>query len=185
MAQIKQGTLKERKRLEAEREAMIQQVLVRRSKALEEDKREKKRKKKTVSELMTCLNLCGVESKMLHPINTYIPKSHNLEKQMYGLINHLFVRYPVPAFLYTAFRLDIHDRFKDKQELYRQWFVTLAQGGSFTKQVREFMTSREAFMFLSVPANKPIHENVWWAKMKVAGLPPGIIEMLICGTLSR
>jgi hypothetical protein len=40
-------------------------------------------------------------------------------------------------------------------------------------------------MFLSVPANKPIHENVWWAKMKVAGLPPGIIEMLICGTLSR
>ena len=58
-----------------------------------------------------------------------------------GLLNHLFVRYPVPAFLYQACLKDSADPFKDKQEIYRQWFVTLAQGGSFPKLVKGCLTS--------------------------------------------
>src|SRR5262249_51347548 len=69
--------------------------------------------------------------------------------------------------------------FKDRQEMYRHWFVTLAQGGSFPKLVRGYLTSKEAFVFLSAPAANRIHENVWWARMRVAGLPVAITERLI------
>src|ERR1041385_7624217 len=95
-----------------------------------------------------------------------------------GLLNHLYVRYPVPPFLYQAcIRSDAP--FSDWHAMYRQWFITLAQGGSFSKLVKGFLTSKEAFVFLSAPATHHIHENVWWAKMKVAGMPNGVIEKLI------
>src|SRR5205085_4510450 len=61
---------------------------------------------------------------------------------------------------------------------YREWFVTLAQGGSFSKLVKGFMTSKEAFLFLSAPAENRIHENVWWAKMRAAGIPCHVIQKL-------
>ena len=38
----------------------------------------------------------------LRPLETYVPRSHNFEKQVIGLINHLYVRYPVPSFLYPV-----------------------------------------------------------------------------------
>src|SRR5207249_538615 len=41
------------------------------------------------------------------------------------------------------------------------------------------MTGKEAFTFLNAPANGRIYENVWRAKMMVAGLPVAVIEKLI------
>ncbi len=97
---------------------------------------------------------------------------------MIGLVNHMFVRYPVPYFLYQAC-LPGDENFAFMKEVYRQWFVTLAQGGSFSKLVKGLMTSKEAFVFLNAPSTNHIHENVWWAKMKLAGLPKGVAEKLI------
>jgi hypothetical protein len=172
-------SLKARKMQEEQREQAIQRALASRSKALESSKRDKKQKKKSVGELLSLMNLSGIEGTALRPINTYIPKSYNLDRQLVGLLNHLFVRYPVPDFLFQACIKDGSDPFKDRQEIYRHWFVTLAQGGSFPKLVKGYMTSKEAYLFLSAPTANRIHENVWWAKMKAAGLPVGVIEKLI------
>ncbi|HZT41559.1 MAG TPA: PcfJ domain-containing protein [Chthonomonadaceae bacterium] len=179
MRQFNARTLKERKELEQQREQRILRALKDRGKVLENVKREKKQKKKSLGELLMLLNLCSIEGHTLRPIDAYVPRSHNLEKQLIGLLNHLFVRYPVPAFLYQACLTASEDPFKCMHEMYRQWFVTLAQGGSFSKFVKGFMTSREAFAFLSAPAGHHIHENVWWAKMRVAGLPVSLTEKLI------
>lgn len=164
---------------EALRDQKIEQALSGRSKALENSKRDKQQKKKSVGALFSLLNCFGIEGAALRSASTYIPKSHNLDKQVMGLLNHMFVRYPVPAFLYRACVKDGSDPFQDKQEIYRQWFVTLAQGGSFPKRVKGVMTGKEAFVFLSAPASRRIHENVWWARMKVAGLPISLIDRLL------
>ena len=125
------------------------------------------------------LSLTGIRYHALRPAETYVPRSHNLDKQLTGLLNHLFVKYPVPDFLYqvclsdgskTAKKPRHMDDFTRAQEVYRQWFITLAQGGSFPKAVKGIMTSREACVFLSAPWGRKIHENVWWAKMTVAGV---------------
>jgi hypothetical protein len=178
MAEYNTLKLKERKARELEREQQLLKALSCRKKALEADKREKQRKKKALGELMSLLDLRSIEGATLRPVNTYVPKSHNLDRQVTGLLNHLYVRYPVPGFLYAACRKGTGDPFELMHEIYRHWFVALAQGGSFNKLVKSFMTSREAFTFLAAPAGNHIHENVWWAKMKVAGIPEKVIHKL-------
>src|SRR5689334_11364483 len=160
MPQLSTRTLKERKMQEELREKEIQQVFCSRNKALENSKRDKKQKKKSADELLSLLDLNGIEGKTLRPVNTFIPRSHNLDKQLAGLLNHMFARYHVPVFLYQACLKNSDDPFNCMGEMYRQWFVTLAQGGSFPKLVRGLLTSKEAFLFLSAPATNRIHENV-------------------------
>jgi hypothetical protein len=173
------GTLKERKKREQEDEAKILRALTCRKKILAEAKRENRRKKKSVSELLARLTLKGVHAYTLRPAENYVPRSHNLDRQLTGLLDHLFVRYPVPPFLYQAFQGSGTDDFAGAQEVYRTWFVTLAQGGSFPKAVKGVMTSREACVFLRAPWGRKIHENVWWAKLTVAGVPDALRGGLI------
>ncbi len=178
MAQIHAQKLSERKEQERQRELRIQHAFTSRKKVLEKSKRTSKQKRKSVSDLLWQLNLCGIQGKELRPAYSYVSKSYNLDRQLAGLVNHMFARYPAPAFLYQACKKWTGDPFECMHETYRDWLVTLAQGGSFPKLVKGIMTSREAFTFLSAPAANRIHENVWWAKMKVAGLPNSIIEKL-------
>ena len=181
------ATLKERKKREQETEAKIVQALTCRKKALADAKRENRRKKKSVNDLLPMLALKGIRYHALRPADTYVPKSHNLDKQLTGLLNHLFVKYPVPSFLYQACLAEnaqghkraVSDEVARVELLYRQWFITLAQGGSFPKAVKGLMTSREACAFLRAPYSRKVHENVWWARMTVAGLPEALIGRLI------
>lgn len=182
------GSLKERKKQEQEKEAKTLRALMCRKKILAEAKREKRRKKKSVDDLLPMLSLKGIRYHALRPAETYVPRSYNLEKQLTGLLNHLFVKYPVPEFLYQVCLADgseiakkprYMDDFTQAQAVYKQWFITLAQGGSFPKAVKGTMTSREACVFLSAPWGRKIHENVWWAKMTVAGVPEKLIGELI------
>lgn len=194
----KLSAFKQKQRERLAREAELLAVLTRTGKTLELDKREKKRKKRTVDELLAMIDMDGVVDRVLRPEYTYIPTSHNLDKQVAGLISHLFVQYPVPSFLYTAFQpppnrhrrqqqimrlphfeQPIADVFEHKRPLYRTWFVTLSQGGSFSKLVKGVMTSKEAYVFLSAPPEQAIHENVWWARMRVAGIPGAVAKKLV------
>ena len=185
-------TLKERKQKEERREAEILRALSGRKKALADAKREGRRKKKNVGELVSLLAMQGLYAHVLRPADQYVPRSHNLDRQLTGLINHLFVQYPVPEFLYQTClapaplpkgaapaRPAIRDDLARAQVTYRQWFVTLAQGGSFPKAVKGVMTSREASVFLRAPWGRKVHENVWWAKLTVAGVPEALIGRLI------
>ena len=182
------ATLKERKKQEQETEAKIFAALTCRKKVLAEAKRENRHKKKSVEELLPMLSLKGIRYHALRPAETYVPRSHNLDKQLTGLLNHLFVQYPVPGFLYQVCLSDgsasakkprVMDDFTRVQETYRHWFIILAQGGSFPKAAKGTMTSREACVFLSAPWGRKIHENIWWAKMTVAGVPNTLIGTLI------
>lgn len=183
------GTLKDRKIREAEQEAKILHALVDRKDKLSEAKRDKRRKKKSVGELLSMLSFRDMYADTLRSADDYVPRSHNLDRQLTGLINHLFVRYPVPPFMYQICLADTVDtvkgpprrldEFGHAQETYRRWFITLAQGGSFPKAVKGVMTSREACVFLRAPGGRKVHENVWWSKLTVAGVPCGLIGGLI------
>lgn len=183
-------TLTERKKQEQEKEAEIVHALTCRKKLLAEAKRENRRKKKSVDELLSLLTLKGMTAHTLRPAEGYVPRSYNLDRQLTGLIDHLFVQYPVPGFLYQVCLADKTAAAKNPQKtamsdasraqlVYRQWFVTLAQGGSFPKAAKGVMTSREASIFLRAPEGRKVHENIWWAKMTVAGVPEKLIGELI------
>lgn len=189
------GTLQEKKKKEEEREAEILRTFASRKRALADAKREGKRKRKSVEDLLSLLAIRDLYSYAIRPAEAYTSRSHNLDRQLTGLINHMFVKYPVPEFLYQVFLARDpqghlpsgtprvtpvgQGDLAQAQEPYRRWFITLAQGGSFSKTVKGLMTSREATTFLVAPAGRQVHENVWWAKMKVAGIPDRQISGLI------
>ncbi len=178
MCRLEAGTLRERKAAAQRREQQFIHALTSRKKSFECVRRKSKQKKKAADELIKHLDLKGIEGKIVRQPEGYRPKSYNLDRQLIGLLRHMFVEYSVPACLYGPCMRKA-DPFSCMHETYRQWFVTLAQGGSFPKLVKWFMTSREAFLFLSAPPANLIHENVWWAKMRAAGLPREIVEKLI------
>ena len=165
--------LQQKKIKEQETEAKILHALTCRKKSLAEAKRLGRRKIKTVAELTAMLSLQGLWRHALRPAETYVPKSHNLDKQLYGLINHLFVQYPVPPFLYAV----CFDPRADPE--HKHWFITLAQGGRFPKAVQGVMTSREACAFVTAPNSRTITENIWWARLKAAGVPSAALGPLI------
>jgi hypothetical protein len=178
MAHTMTGTLRERKMREEAREQELLRALNSRKKVLEQVRREKQQKKKSVGQLLEKVRLSGIEGYALRAADTYAPRSHNLERQLTGLLRHMFARYPVPGFLYQCC-LPTDDPFAEMHAVYRMWLIALAQGGSFPKLVKGVMTGREAFLFLSAPAGNRIHENVWWARMKAAGIPDPVIERLM------
>jgi hypothetical protein len=115
---------------------------------------------------------------VIRPPETYLNRSYNQDKQIVGLIRHLFVKYPTPSFLYEVCRKDYKPKMKKFHADYILWFLALAQGKSFTKLVKPYMTSKEAYHFLSAPYTE-VHENVWWAKLKTADIPAGVAHRLI------
>ena len=63
-------------------------------------------------------------------------------------------------------------------DLFFDWFIVVAQGGSFAKHVKGILTKKEAHLFLHAPSDNGIVENVWWAKCIHKGMRPDLAEAL-------
>jgi hypothetical protein len=127
------------------------------------------------------LDLRGIEHRIIRPAGAYRPSSRDVRKQLFGLVEHLFVIYSVPSFLIPCcFRCEV-----PFAETYRNWLVAIAQGDSFPKLVHKHMTSREAHFFLCAPADHHIYQNVWWARLKAAGIPDEVSNRLLRRLFAR
>lgn len=166
---------REAEKLHAEQE--FQRAVDAAKKKLDLERQHHKRKRKTYTELLTMLDLSGVRYHTLRSADEYVPKTYNLDRQLYGLIDHLFVQYETPYFLYKC--LTKEGALHPMNDAFKQWFLTVSQGGSFRRFVRELMTSKEASVFLRGSGDWPIFRYVWWAKMKVAGIPESTIDKII------
>lgn len=119
-------------------------------------------------------------------------KSYNLSRQVIGLIDHLFVRYRPPHFLYRAMLsskgLDLvygpgeWPRLRDRnhaESIYRDWFLKVARGESFAKASKDVFTKKEAHWFLQAPDGNTIVQNIFWARAAAAGLPRAACDFLV------
>jgi hypothetical protein len=146
-------------------------------KKVDSEKERNKRKRKPVDELLNMLNLTGVRNRALRSPSDYASRSYNLDRQVDGLIEHMFVEYDTPRFLYKCLKLEHKNvPFTDT---FKRWFITIAQGGSFRKSVQDLMTSKEASVILNGTGDEPIFRYVWWAKLKAAGVPDYTIDKVI------
>jgi hypothetical protein len=171
----------QRKEAQLQREQRIIAVLQNSRERQEEAKQLRKHKRKTADVLLGYLSITNTQlsARCLRDASTYTPRSYNMDKQLVGLIDHLYVKFPVPEFAYQVFRNNKNDQFNCLRDIYQRWFVALSQGESFSKLVKGVMTSKEASQFLKAPADGLIHENVWFAKLVVAGLPDAISQKLV------
>lgn len=123
----------------------------------------------------------------------YRAKSYNLSRQVLALIDHIFVRYRVPLFLYRSvlsyegLALVFDDRSEKprkgwrlpKESQYRSWFLTVAQGGSFAKAAKDVFNKKEAHWFLLAPPTNTVVQNIIWARAAAAGVPRDGCDYLV------
>lgn len=97
-------------------------------------------------------------------------KSHNRFKQFNSLINHLFAKYEVPAFVTNAF-------LRGDQNVHKL-FIHIGQGYS----VRKFkglplpMTKRVAHHFMQASEDCSIREAILWAQSIAMGANPALAQ---------
>lgn len=148
-------------------------------------------KRKTNAYLSRYLELSLVSTHRIRDEEAYTAKSYNLSKQVLGLIDHLYVRYPVPLFLYRTMlnRPGIELVFGEwriprgespaAEYRLRPWFLAVARGDSFAKQTRDTFTKKEAHWFLQAPSTNRVPENILWAKAAAAGVPQTGADYLV------
>lgn len=144
-------------------------------------------KRQTNDALARYLALPLGSAQALRPAEGYRARSYNASKQVLGLADHLFVRYPVPLFLYRAilspegkalvFGTPVVSQ--QNEAPFRPWFLAVGRGESFAKLTRGFFTKREAHLFLLAPGANPIERNVLWARAAAAGLPRAGCDYLV------
>lgn len=174
---------KQRRELEAKYDGILSDTKLKK----QTEHRQKKQKRKDVEQISSMIKLDGYKDFAVREMDSWKSKSHNVQRQRDDFIRHLFVRYPVPSFMYKAFypieskprtfRVAAIQGTEDRD--YRRWFIALAQGESFPKLVKEVMTKKEAFVFLQSDNFRTIRMSVWWAKMTVAGLQHKWVRRLL------
>jgi hypothetical protein len=168
-----------------EREIKLQQALAK-AKAAERaaDNGATKRKSNDLLGRYLSVPLYGCNA--IRSESEFQARTYNEGRQVLGLINHLFVKYPVPLFLYRSVltyegidlvfghQVDSEKRKKDWKPLdskYLQWFLAVAMGASFAKLAKDVFTKKEAHWFLQAPAGNKIQQNILWAKAAAGGVP--------------
>ena len=115
------------------------------------------------------------------PVKTWRRTSHNTEKQLVSLINHCFVRYAVPPFFYRVW-------LNAKKTTQQRWFIDLAQGEDYTRQVGKLpvaMTKKMGHFFTQAAATLTVEEALRWAQAKGMGGSDSLAQAIAGSCLSR
>ncbi|HLO97537.1 MAG TPA: hypothetical protein VK171_02980, partial [Fimbriimonas sp.] len=150
-------------------------------------------KRRAADNLLSYISIPIALDIRVRSIESFTNKSYSLEKQVRALIDHLYVKYPVPEFLYPAvysehgrhvvLRLEKADANKKVKKaivvLEHKLFFACASGASVAPLLKEWLTKKEVHVFLGSPADFSITEGMLWAKLKVAGVSDDWIGPLI------
>lgn len=115
---------------------------------------------------------------VLRPVSDYKITTYNRARQVRGLVDHLFVRFPVPSLLYRVALTN------DGQELVfgnvvgtppeaASWFYAVAQGRSLADLTSHCLNRAEAHWFLLAPDDLAWNDALLWAKARAGGMPDG------------
>lgn len=184
---IKQSALQLKQAQQLELDAVLRGVLAR-AKKIERAADIGAIKRKDNNFLSRYLEISMNSPAVIRSVDGFRSRSYNESKQALALIDHLFVRYRVPLFLYRAVLsckglhlvFGGHHGAKDLPDLmYRRWFLAVARGESFAKASRGFFTKREAHWFLLAPEGNDLEQNVLWARAAASGIPRAGCDYLV------
>lgn len=150
-------------------------------------------KRKCAEELSKYLSVPLLSYKRIRDAEAFSTKSYNYGQQVLDLVHHLFVKYPVPEFLYRlvltpegrklVFGEPARSSRRASSAPMQEWdqglFFVAAQGGSVAKILARYLTKKEAHLFMQGPSCYSVLENMGWAKMRAAAIAPNVIQHLM------
>ena len=118
----------------------------------------------------------------------WVSKSFSLNRQIHDFVSWLLCEYKVPKFMYQLFqikrdntgKLSKPNRISDYlEEVYLDWFITIGQGMSFRKSSKDYLSAKEAGLFLKAPDTNTIPGNLFWAKCKAHKASDVVINSMV------
>jgi hypothetical protein len=119
-------------------------------------------------------------------------RSHSRMKQVMEVIKHSFNKFPVPKILEQAWFITLNQgRYNEETKIeqcnpalqlegmakedFKLWYICVATGGSLYKDyVKDILTKKEVYTFLSCPFNINLKQAVIYAVAKCAGANDGM-----------
>jgi hypothetical protein len=146
----------------------------------------------SAKELAIYLSLSIKNPHVIRPSETFESAYPDGPMRVLALIEHLFVRYPVPLCLFRpmlspeglmmVFDEGVHGGLKKRMQreaTYREWFHAISRGDSFAELTRDRFTRREAHWFLKTPTHLSIDDCAMWAQAAAAGVPPEACNFIL------
>lgn len=139
----------------------------------------------TAAEMAPYLALSPKTPWAIRAAGEFVATAPDLRGQVIELIDHLFVRYPVPLFLYRVmlseaglrlvFPNEPHGHMQktrlQKEAHLRRWFYAVAWGEPCAALAKDVLSKREAHWFLQAPAHNGVETNLRWARVAALGVP--------------
>ena len=150
-------------------------------------------KRKTADNLLHFIESVIVPHSQVRTIDTFRCKTYNLDKQIRALVDHLYVNYAVPEFLYpcmysTSGKVEVLRQEKQvalkKQKraqivLEQSLFMACASGQSLAPILKPWLTKKEVHAFFQGAESGSMVQNMFQAKLVVAGVRKEWIEHLV------
>ena len=121
------------------------------------------------------INLHNRQDQWLRKIEDWRPKSHNMRRQFASLVRHLLARYPVPAFMDSAWMRQDTGSWR-----FRDWYIHIGSGQNIrTAKLLFPMTKIMAHHFLQAPGAYSIEEALLWSDVHALGGGESLTEALL------
>ena len=100
----------------------------------------------------------------IQDISTWTKKSRSREKQFYDIINHLFVKYEMPTFMYNVWSIKGNQNLNQKEV---EWFFDMGSGRNIRKSkgLPLTLTKVQAHLFKSAPDYFKPYEAIRYAQI--------------------
>ena len=108
------------------------------------------------------IELNGHRRQWVRPLEDWRPGKHNRKLQFGSLLRHLWAKYPVPAFMDSAWLLN-----QEGAPKYRDWFIHIGSGQNIrsAKKLPLPLTKRMAHQFLDAPDDYNVLQALRWAQI--------------------
>ncbi|MCC7421124.1 MAG: PcfJ domain-containing protein [Planctomycetaceae bacterium] len=116
----------------------------------------------------------------VRPLDEWKPRSHNVRSQFASLTRHLLARYPVPAFMDSAW-------FKAPSlnaERQQRWFIHLGRGENIrTADLPLAYTKRMSHHFMQAPSDLCVEAALRWGQIHALGGNAALVKAVVATDL--
>jgi len=126
----------------------------------------------TKDSLQTLIRLAKYPDKVIREVETWKPKTYNLQRQIASFSRHLYAKYFIPTFMDSVWY---------SETKFQPWFLHIGQGNNIrtASQLPVTLTKKEAHYFLQAPADfTPLQAIRYGQILNLGGKEPLVRQVL-------
>lgn len=116
--------------------------------------------------VIAIVNMARYKISWIRNPDLWKPPNHCVEMQLHSLIQHLFVKYPIPDFFNKVWAYD-----GDEVRIHQEWYINIGNGENIRhqKKLPIPLTKRVAHCMMQAPSNCTVNQAIRWGQVMAMG----------------